>query len=198
MPAENWVRALGDVLPRDIVALRASVAPPSFHARFSARSRKYRYRIAVGPRDPFRERRAWWQPAGLDTDRMGRAAKALTGEHDFRSFGQDLGPEANCVRTVFSAGVRGARNEVWIDIEGTAFVRGMMRRIAGALWQVGRGKWPPERVQELLGPLRGEPNAQPPVLPAHGLTLLRVAYGRWPHDCRTRQTGLDNKEHEDE
>lgn len=197
MPPENWVRALGDVLPPDVAAVSAAAVPKSFHARFWARSRTYRYRIATGPRDPFRDRHAWWHGRPLEAAAMQEAARLLLGEHDFRAFSQDLPEDTNFVRTLHRADVRSVRGEVQVEVTGTAFLRGMMRRIAGALWQVGRGKWQPGRVGELLGPRRDEQDAWPPVLPAHGLTLVRVDYGRWPRDCR-KDNSLENEEREDE
>jgi tRNA pseudouridine38-40 synthase len=192
MPAGNWVRALGDRLPPDVAAVHATGVPGSFHARFSARSRTYRYRIATGPRDPFRDRTAWWHGRPLDCEAMREAAKALVGSHDFRAFSQDLPPETNFVRHVEAVEVSEARRWVDVTVTASAFLRGMMRRIAGALWQVGRGHWPGERAGELLGPLAGEVDAWPPVAPAHGLTLMRVHYGRWPRDWRSDEPRKDD------
>lgn len=200
MPVENWVRALGDVLPPDVAAVQASLAEPDFHARFSAVSRRYRYVIATGPRDPFRDRHAYWNGRPLDTAAMAVAAAFLEGRHDFEPFSQDLPSDANFVREVFRTRVAARAGSVEIEVTANAFLRGMMRRIAGALWQVGRHKWRPERVAELLSPTGAKKGERPPVLPAHGLTLLRVSYGRWPKDWRTeeRKDNLEPTGNDDE
>ncbi|MGE0001455.1 MAG: tRNA pseudouridine(38-40) synthase TruA [Fimbriimonadaceae bacterium] len=200
MPVENWVRALGDVLPADIAAIAASEEDSRFHARFSAQSRTYRYVIATGPRDPFRDRFAHWNGRLLDSRAMQKAANFLVGTRDFEPFSQDLPPGTNFVRTIIRAEVRSRSDRVELEIVGNAFLRGMMRRIAGALWQVGRHKWEPERIRDLASPETARTGERPPVLPAHGLTLLRVNYGRWPKDWRTEeeQDSLDNQGNDDE
>jgi len=191
MPTENWVRALGDVLPPDLAAVAASEADPRFHARFSAKSRVYRYAIATGPRDPFRDRFAHWNGRELDIEAMRRAAGYLVGTHDFEPFSQDLPPGSNFLRTVLRAEVRAKSDRVEIEVDGNAFLRGMMRRIAGALWQVGRHKWQPAHVSDLIRPETAKGKERPPVLPAQGLTLLRVNYGRWPRDWRETEETND-------
>jgi tRNA pseudouridine38-40 synthase len=116
---------------------------------------------------------------------MNLAAQALVGEHDFRAFSQDLDPsQVNTVRKLYSVEVTRAGNEVRIDIAGTAFIRGMMRRIAGGLMEIGRGRRPASDIATLLSNSRNQVH-WPEVLPAKGLTLMRITYGRHPRDHRT-------------
>lgn len=115
---------------------------------------------------------------------MHRAAQLLVGEHDFLAFSQELEGTENTVRTLFHLQVRQVRDEVWLDVQGTAFVRGMMRRIAGCLLEIGRGKREPDWIGNLLTATDKSSIDWPPVLPACGLTLMRVSYGRHPKDHR--------------
>jgi tRNA pseudouridine38-40 synthase len=178
----NWVRALNDVLPRDLTTVAAQFVARDFHPRFWAIDRWYRYRFLVGTRDPFRTRYTHevWRP--LDVQAMDQAARTLIGEHDFRAFSQLLLPETNTVREVRAARARAVKDEIWVDIVGTAFVRGMMRRISGALWEIGRGRRPEDWIRSLLRAAPAETGEWPPVLPAKGLTLMRVRYGRAPSE----------------
>jgi len=186
IPTEKWPRVINTVSPRDIAVLRAKEAPPDFHSRFWAISRSYRYRLQGGPRDPERMRYAYYFGRPLDVRAMQEAAQQFVGQHDFKAFSQDLLPEENSVRTVLRIGVRQVRDEVWIDVVAKAYCRGMMRRISGSLWEVGRGKREAESIGELLREPRKKGLHWPVVLPAAGLTLMKVSYGRHPKD-RSRQ-----------
>lgn len=193
MPSDRWPRALNPLLPPDLAVVQSSAVSLDFHSRFWADARWYRYRIATGPRDPFRDRFAFWTHWNLDLELMRQTADLLIGEHDFRAFSQQLEPETNTIRTLFRVGVRRVRDEVWIDVVGTAFVRGMMRRISGALWEVGHGLRRPEDVGTILR----HPEERfdwPRVLPACGLTLMKVAYGRHPFDRRRSSEAEDQDE----
>lgn len=182
IPPEKWAIVLGKRLPRDLCVRRSDQVSGSFESRFWAIDRTYRYRILTGWRDPQRARYAHHHGRGLDSTLMDQAARALVGEHDFRFFGEQLEPDTNTVRTLFHVGVRQVKDEIWIDVVGTAFVRGMMRRIAGALLEIGRGARSPSEIAQLLA---RNPDIQlPEVLPARGLTLMRVRYGRHPGDHR--------------
>ncbi len=193
MPVEKWPRVINQVLPSDLSVLTSQWVRPDFHSRFSAKDRYYRYRIMTGVRDPFRKRYAFHYGKPLDAARMHEAAQRLIGRHDFLAFSQLLEEGRNAVRTVYSIDVKQVRDEVWIDVLGTAFVRGMMRRISGSLWEIGRGKYDADHLDHLLDQRIKDEILWPPVLPAGGLTLMRVRYGRKPFDIRfkttTEQTG---------
>ncbi|MCX7800728.1 MAG: tRNA pseudouridine(38-40) synthase TruA [Fimbriimonadales bacterium] len=183
IPAERWTGVLNRILPPDVRVLDSRAVPEAFHSRFCARWRLYRYRILVGAPDPFRERYAFRHGRGLDLGAMREAADRLIGEHDFRAFSEELKGQGNTVRALLRVDVAAVRDEVRIDVAGTAFVKGMMRRIAGFLLEVGKGQRPADDAEGLLGERRGELQ-WPVVLPAKGLTLLRVAYGRTLRDVR--------------
>jgi tRNA pseudouridine38-40 synthase len=117
---------------------------------------------------------------------MQAAALQLQGEHDFRAFTEELEPTVhNTVRTLFKFQVSQVRDEVWVDVVGTAFLRGMMRRMSGAILEVGRGYRPVEEVSKLLSIQERNELDWPVVLPARGLCLMRVRCGRHPKDTRT-------------
>src|SRR6185437_1053818 len=86
-PPERAAEALNAVLPDDVAVLAAEQVAADFHARHSARSRSYRYRMwRRREPSPFEQRRSWWYPRPLDEERLADAADLLLGEHDFRAF----------------------------------------------------------------------------------------------------------------
>jgi len=195
VPEARWVLALNRAMPLDLRVESAKSVPDSFNSRFSAFDRWYRYRILLHQQDPFRLRYAHGTHVKLDLEKMQTAAAYLEGEHDFRAFTEELDPSVtNTVRDLYSVKVAQSRDEIWIDIVGTAFLRGMMRRMSGALLEIGRGKRSIEEVPALLSERRND-LMWPEVLPARGLTLMRVRYGRWPRDNRkpANDSELDNE-----
>lgn len=179
MPIEKWPRVLNKRLPIDLSVLSAKQVPDAFSSRFGARDRHYRYRILVGQPDPQRARYAHFHGQPLDLKSMVLGARALQGEHDFLAFTEELEPTVlNTRRELYSVQVKQVRDEVWVDIVGTAFLRGMMRRMAGSLLEVGRGQRNVEEVSRLLTTEGQESLQWPVVLPARGLCLMRVRYGR--------------------
>ncbi len=184
MPVERWPRVINQLLPHDLSVLDAKVVNPDFHSRFWANNRYYRYRIQTGPRDPRRSRYAWHYPKSLDVAAMQSAAKLFVGRHNFLAFSQLMPKGKNTVRELFSVEVKAVRDEVVIDIVGTAFIRGMMRRISGSLWEVGRGQRSEANIEMLLGSTDRRKIVWPTLLPARGLTLMKVSYGRHPTEKR--------------
>ncbi|MEQ1935261.1 MAG: tRNA pseudouridine(38-40) synthase TruA, partial [Fimbriimonadaceae bacterium] len=183
-PVKHWYQALNRALPLDVRVAKVELEADTFHSRFSAADRFYRYRILSDVSDPFRGRFAYVNHQVLNLDMMQEAAGYLEGEHDFRAFTEELDESVeNTVRELYSVTVKRVRNEVRVDIVGTAFLRGMMRRISGGLFEVGRGKRPLEEIKMLLSDQKH--NLEwPVVLPARGLTLMQVRYGRHPRDNR--------------
>lgn len=182
IPIEKWASALNRVLPSDVAILQAVSVEDRFHARFSAFARHYRYRIQIGPRDVTSARFHHSYGRPLDAEAMNRAAQILKGEHDFRALSEELEPEKSAVREIFQITATRRDAEIHIDVLGSAFVRGMMRRISGLLLDIGRGKRPPEHVTLLLDPRQREQVQWPEVLPAKGLTLLRIFHGNFRID----------------
>ena len=191
IPPERWARVLTRRLPRDLTVVSSERASDDFSARFMARDRFYRYRILTRAPDPFRSRFAHHSGRELDVAAMQAAADRLKGRHDFLAFTEELEPTVlNTVRELYSLKVSRRRDEVWVDVVGTAFLRGMMRRMAGSLLEVGRGARPVEEVSKLLTKEGQETLRWPVVLPARGLCLMRVRYGRRPADARLRNDSV--------
>ena len=189
--AHRWVLALNRQLPLDLAVKSATAVPDTFNSRFCADDRHYCYRIAVGEVDPLRARFHHHYGRPLDLDAMQEAALHLVGKHDFRAYTEELDKwVANTRREVRSVRVARSGDEVHIHVVATAFLRGMMRRISGLLLDVGRGKRPPADAALLLTEKRDTMH-WPVVLPAKGLTLERIRYGRHPRDNRTAFSGND-------
>ena len=169
------IAALNAHLPDDIAVLLAEEVPDDFHARYSARWRRYRYRYLDRPSRPALERsRCWYVRGRLDTDAMSEAAKALVGKHDWTSFCSASEPAGARVREMRSARVARHGDLVELELVAEGFLRGMVRSIAGALAEVGRGNRPPKWMGEIL---RARDRWQAPrTAPAGGLTLMEVIY----------------------
>ncbi len=167
--------ALNARLPEDVAVLSAEIVDDGFHARYSARWRRYRYRYLDRTARPALERsRCWHVRERLDVDAMSSAAKALPGKHDWTSFCSASEPPDARVREMRSAGVRRRGEFVELELVAEGFLRGMVRSIAGALAEVGRGKQPPEWVGEVLRARDRRKAAK--TAPAGGLTLMEVIY----------------------
>ncbi|MBX3118158.1 MAG: tRNA pseudouridine(38-40) synthase TruA [Fimbriimonadaceae bacterium] len=188
LPPENWTRVLNHRLPATVVVKSSVSVSDTFHSRFCANDRTYKYRINSGERDPFLERISHRALPGLRIDRMQEAAKLLVGRQDFRAFTANLDDWVdNTIRVIRSVAVKDRAGRISIDIVGTAFMRGQMRRMSGALLEVGLGKRDVESVGRLLDPKTRDQEVLPEVLPAKGLMLMRVRYGRHPKDCRNKE-----------
>jgi tRNA pseudouridine38-40 synthase len=175
---DRWVSALNGILPPAIRVMRCRFVSETFHARFSAKGKTYRYRIwnaAVLP--PFESDRAWHVVRPLDFESMAIAAKEFCGEHDFASFSANRGtPETNTVRIIRAVRLRRAGHCISIEFDGDGFLYKMVRMMVGTLVRLGlRQSSPHEISARLRSPrrvvLRGRMAA-----PADGLFLVRVRY----------------------
>ena len=174
--AATLARALNAQLPEDVRVLSVEEAAPGFHARFSARSKSYRYCISNGAvASPFERAYAWHVPQPLDVDAIRQAASRLLGRHDFsafRSVGTDV-PDA--VRTLHASDLIGdAGSLLTYEVSGDGFLRHMVRAIVGTLVEVGRGWRDPAQMDALLQ-ARDRARAGA-TAPPHGLFLVRVDY----------------------
>ncbi len=173
-PETALQKALNANLPPDIVVQTLTTIHPSFHPRFDARSRQYRYTILNQPLpDVLRRRYTWHVPQPLDVDRMQRASNFLLGTHDFAAFGQP--PQGdNTVRTVTQAEWRQTGSEITFFITANAFLYRMVRRIVGTMVLVGQGKMAVEDVKHVLQ-TKNRAEAGAPASAA-GLCLINVTY----------------------
>jgi tRNA pseudouridine38-40 synthase len=151
--------------------------PSTFHARFSATGRGYRYRLVdatvLAPLDRFDR---WHVATPLRLAPMRAAAAHLVGEHDFAAFCRRVPGRSSVRRLDRIAVTRPAPGEVHIRLAGAAFCHNQVRAIVGCLVEVGRGRWEPDRVGEVLVSRDRQQLAR--VAPAQGLTLERVSFGR--------------------
>lgn len=176
IPTRKLVLALNAHLPEDIRVLRAQRAAPTFHARFDATAKEYRYHIWNAPAlDPLHRHALWHVPRRLDVNAMKRAAARLVGTHDFAAFTANPGYARNStVRTVYRCEVRRRGSGITVVIEGSGFLYKMCRGIAGTLVQVGLGKVAPEGMPAILQ--SRDRRVAGMTAPAHGLVLWRVRY----------------------
>ena len=169
------VAALNARLPEDVAALSAEVVPDDFHARYSARWRRYRYRYLDRRARPALERGRCWQIAGpLDVEAMSVAVNALVGKHDWTSYCSASEPPDDRVREMRSAKLERRGDFVELELVAEGFLRGLVRSIAGALAEVGRGRRGPEWVGEVLRARDRRLAAK--TAPPGGLTLMEVIY----------------------
>ncbi|NDY96714.1 tRNA pseudouridine(38-40) synthase TruA [Wenzhouxiangella limi] len=175
----SWVLGTNSHLPDGISVLWVRPVPDDFHARFSARRRRYRYRILNRWVRPAIDRcRVAWVRHPLDAAAMDEAAGLLQGEHDFSSF-RAVGCQARSpVRSVYSASVVRHGSELWFDIEANAFVYHMVRNVAGSLIAVGRRQQPAGWIGELLDAC--DRTAAGITAPAAGLYFVAPSYPDFP------------------
>jgi tRNA pseudouridine38-40 synthase len=172
---QRLVEALNARLPQDVAALSAEVVPDGFHARYSAKWRRYRYRYLDRPARPALERSRCWHVRGrLDVDAMSSAARALVGKHDWTSYCSASEPPDARVREMRSVKVVRRGDIVELELVAEGFLRGLARSIAGALAEVGREQRPPGWVGEVLR--ARDRRLAPKTAPAGGLTLVEVIY----------------------
>jgi len=124
LPQARWVQGLNRQLPLDLRVKSAEIVSMEFNSRFSAFDRWYRYRILLADGDPYRMKTGYWTHHRLNLEKMQEAAKLLEGEHDFEAFTEELEETVeNTVRNLFSVKVGQLKDEIRIDIVGTAFLR---------------------------------------------------------------------------
>jgi tRNA pseudouridine38-40 synthase len=176
----DLLRALNATLPEDVRVLAAEVAAPDFHARFSARSKMYRYRISnTRVMSPFQRRFAWHISRTLDLAAMNEAARELLGEHDFASFQATGGNIKTSTRTMTRSiwteePLSGDGRVLTYEIAGTGFLKYMVRTVVGTLVEVGDGRRTPASLRDLL--VSRDRATAGPTAPPTGLYLVRVDY----------------------
>ena len=174
-PQSAWVRGVNALLPPLVAVRWAYEIAPTFHARFSAQARRYRYLLLNRPTRPgLAAGRVGWFHAPLDLESMQQAAVLLIGEHDFSAFRAAECQAKTPVRTLSELSIR-RQNEILIfNLRANAFLHHMVRNLVGTLVYVGKGKHPAHWVAEVL---RGrERKFAAPTFAPDGLYLSGVEY----------------------
>lgn len=174
IPVDRVPYALNCVLPRAIVARDASEMPPEFHARYSAKSRRYRYAIlnCEKPR-ALVGRYSWHVPGEIDVNSMRFGGECLIGKHDFTSFSASMATPSR-VREIASLGICRDGESITVEIEANAFLHSMARIIVGTLVEVGQGRRKPEDIQGILDGTDRRMAGM--TAPPQGLVLMEVTY----------------------
>lgn len=176
IPPEKICYALNQRLPEDIVVQASCEVAPDFHPRRCYSEKTYEYRILNRKIPiPTLRRDTYFYYRSLKLEDMQRAAKYLEGTHDFKSFCSIHTAVEDTVRTILSCTVqKDSKDMIVIRVTGTGFLYNMVRIIAGTLIQVGTGEISPEEIVHILE--RKERSAAGPTAPAHGLTMIGIAY----------------------
>ena len=178
-------RGLNACLPQDVRVIDVQEAATDFHARFSARSKSYRYLLRnASIVSPFERACVWHVLEALDVDAMRTAANALVGTHDFAAFRSTGSDTKETIRTIIRSELTSGTFSDWHDtsigtllayeVSGDGFLRHMVRAIVGTLVDIGRGQRPAASMAALLaGGSRAQAGA---TAPPQGLFLVRVVY----------------------
>lgn len=171
----SWVLGTTSRLPPDVCARWCVEVAADFDARFSARARRYRYRILNRPIRPALHRQALsWERRPLDAAAMHRAAQSLLGERDFNAFRTVHCQAAHARRELQEIHVRRDGDIVEVEVQANAFLHHMVRNIVGSLLMVGRGERPEGWIADVLA---GRDRALAgPTAPPAGLVFLGPRY----------------------
>lgn len=175
-PGEALLRRLNGILPADVRVRRLTEAPAGFDARFSARWRRYAYRIADAPElvDPLRHRWVLTWPRQLDLIAMNEAAAPLIGENDFAAFCRRREGATTIRRLIELSWSRDSTGVAVATVRADAFCHNMVRALIGCLVAVGERRRAPGWPSDVLAAALRDPAVT--VLHPHGLTLEEVAY----------------------
>lgn len=173
---EAFFLGLNSLLPDDIVIKFCEAVPETFHARYDAKRKTYRYRILNrSVPSALDHRHVWHIRKELLVGAMQAATGYLIGEHDFKAFEGTGSPRSSTVRNIFRAELNETKDGYLIfEIEGDGFLRYMVRNIVGTLVEVGRGKIAPEDFKAILE--SKERNRAGATAPPQGLFLVSVEY----------------------
>jgi tRNA pseudouridine38-40 synthase len=178
IPIRKLPLAINAHLPEDVRVLAASRCRPDFHARFHAAGKQYRYFLwNQHAHNPLLRHQSWLVPKRLNLAAMRQAAKLFVGRQDFASFAATREYEMkSTVRTVRRCEIQRRGPLLTFIIEADGFLYKMCRGMVGTIVQVGLGKFPPEKISEMLE--RRDRRAAGMSAPAHGLVLWKVFYAK--------------------
>lgn len=185
LPDPRLLSALNSHLPSAVRISVLETAPPEFHARFSAHWREYGY-LLVKEESPFLSRYSFRPRPWPDLDLMNSACEDIAGERDYRAFTSQAEGPFGC--HLLEAGWRACPGGLVFQVRSDRFLYRMVRFLAGACIEIGRGNRSIGHVRELLG--TGDRSRVPAPAPAMGVYLLRVGYGpEWRRDAHPQVAG---------
>jgi tRNA pseudouridine38-40 synthase len=175
IPLHGFRRGLNALLPPAIAVVAADEVSAEFNPRFDSRGKHYRYRLWTRPeRSPLHARSSWHRPYPLDLAAMRAGAERLVGEHDFSAFRAAGCTSRHAIRRIDRIDIEAGGSAVAVHVIGNAFLRNMVRILAGTLVSVGEGTLTPDQLSDILAS-RDRTRAGV-TAPPQGLTLVRVFY----------------------
>lgn len=175
IPEDRWPIALNSLLPEDMAILSAKYVSSSFHARFDAKGKEYRYVLRLSSnRDPFTRNYACHYPYTLNLEAMKEGAGYLLGTHDFTSFCSAKTEVEDRIRTIEEIEFLKDNELITLKFVGNGFLYNMVRILVGTLLEIGSGERKPEDIQKIL--TEKDRRAAGKTAPANGLYLWKVFY----------------------
>ncbi|HHW58217.1 MAG TPA: tRNA pseudouridine(38-40) synthase TruA [Clostridia bacterium] len=175
IPVKNLPYALNSVLPDDVVVVQAKEVDDSFHARYSAKKKRYRYLI-LNRKFPMPTMRnyCWHIDYPLNIEKMKKAASYLVGTHDFSAFKASGSSKTSTIRTVHDLTIEKNEDFISIEIEADGFLYNMVRIIVGTLVYVGLGKIKENTLYDILN--SKDRTKAGITAPSEGLYLIKIIY----------------------
>ena len=174
IPTENFQNALNNLLPDDITIADVQEVPENFDAISDTVKKRYDYLININPIRPVLARNQWHRPGLLNVFAMQAAGARLVGRYDFKSFASAADQRESSVRTITQCSVEQEGDIIKIRVQADGFLYNMVRNIVGTLVEIGRGRWQPEYMSEILA--AKDRTAAGPIAPACGLCLMEIFY----------------------
>ena len=173
--SQAWLRGTNSNLPHSVVVSWVVPVPATFHARYSALTRSYRYVLLNRPvRPTYLSRRVSWDYRPLDLNKMRAATKPLLGEHDFNAYRAVSCQSNTSTRTIHELEINQRESWIWFDVKANGFLKHMVRNIVGVLVAIGAGEAEPDWAREVLE--TGDRTMGGVTAPADGLYLCGVSY----------------------
>ncbi|NCG19877.1 MAG: tRNA pseudouridine(38-40) synthase TruA, partial [Rhodobacterales bacterium] len=168
-------KGLNGLLGEDLCCLSAQWVPASFDPRHNPHVKRYEYTWYDRPmRNPLVRRHTVYSRGRLDAEAMNQAVQAMIGTHNFASFRAAGCSSTHPVRTLVNASVLRDGDQVQLQVQGTGFLRHMIRIVAGSLLEVGKGRRSVGWFVDVIA--QQDREAAGPTAPAHGLTLAWITY----------------------
>ncbi len=176
-PGTAWVRGVNAFLSKSVRIVWAKLVDDTFHARFSAKQRSYQYLLVNQATAPaINADRAGWYHLHLNVPAMQEAIKYLQGEHDFSAFRASECQASTPIRTLHNASITAQNEYIIFGFSANAFLQHQVRNMVGALIYVGKGRYSPQFMQELL--MKKNRTLAPPTFSPNGLYLVGVEYDK--------------------